>query len=455
VPENERPYALAALLKSTLGYLESLGETPEAKSIRLAIDLVSHPQIKSAMEVPAEKWVEASQKILSVLKDPKFLSLINPNIIAMLENRDQLGYLNYEYKVREVIQAVKEMGKFSATDQRILFREGVLNFTSVANTIGYVADFYAGRHNIANASLGQFIEQCGLAAVSANKTWKALSETKTKSGGTCGSIFQNSALSFYAGLSRDRQSSRPKDQIGMRVPSIVSTAIVEGSPGISEMLKSQKRYLTDQNPNLNLDFNRVLFGYWLPPAYAQRIETEMFKFTDGKSKRFKSLGTNSSWQLALENSPAEPGLSKFSPLSETRFSVGGWSDLHPVQVLKAAGCQNVIYVTRRTEESIFLVGNKPVDGVRPMQGISELLGLTEVDRKGIFDLSEPNSGFTSALKAADGVWCTDWNRFKDQEIAAMMDEAYNSEFVASDQLMAKASRAYPHRVSGPIVGCTP
>ncbi|MBC7371421.1 MAG: hypothetical protein H7326_07650 [Bdellovibrionaceae bacterium] len=73
---------------------------------------------------------------------------------------------------------------------------------------------------------------------------------------------------------------------------------------------------------------------------------------DAKSQKFLSLG-ESTWAKVLSLSPAEPGLSSSLAISRTMRSAGGWSDLHPTLVLKAAGCENIIYVARKGDESPF------------------------------------------------------------------------------------------------------
>jgi hypothetical protein len=285
-----------------------------------------------------------------------------------------------------------------------------------------------------------------------------LASTKTIGGKTCGELFQFALSSFrkeFAQKNVDPSTLRVNAKIGRILPSLVTTSVIEGQDGTSNLTEAYARYLSGKEPQMKMNFEHVKFGYWLPPAYARRIESEVLKNHDGKSHKFVEIGKEKTWIEALERSPAEPGLSRFVPLSNEHISLGGWSDLQPVQVLKAAGCQKVVYLTRRSAESTFLVGNTPIDGQRPAQGIAELLGLQEEGRKSIFDLTTPSSGFSVALQQADAVWCTDWNRFKDLETTEMMDESYNSEIVSKDLFFASSTKRTNRIATSHIIGCSP
>jgi hypothetical protein len=173
--------------------------------------------------------------------------------------------------------------------------------------------------------------------------------------------------------------------------------------------------------------------------------------TDAKARKFLQLGSGTTWRKAISASPAEPGLSKAVYLSPTRISVGGWPDLHPVQILKSSGCKNVFYITRRGQESDFIISPTPLTANRPRKGIAELLGANEDERSELFDVTNPKGAFNDALKSAKGVLCTDWNKFKDAETRQMMDDAYKSQVVSPfEGLTASGDTS-----ALPIVGCNP
>lgn len=147
-------------------------------------------------------------------------------------------------------------------------------------------------------------------------------------------------------------------------------------------------------------------------------------------------------------SAAEPGLSSFV---ETRdvvgnpvLSTGGWSDLHPVTILKASGCQKVIYVTRKGGDTIFGQGvakrlfgfEKPwseLDPHEPNRSHTRILN-NQGDPKDmtsqwsrLFNLANPNSNFDYALQTSDAVVCTNWNIFDvKKDFHQMISEAYQA-----------------------------
>ena len=84
-----------------------------------------------------------------------------------------------------------------------------------------------------------------------------------------------------------------------------------------------------------------------------------------------------------------------------------------MQVLKAAGCENVIYVTRRGGESPFA------------QGVARRLLRSEETLRALYDLDDPLSSMRQALVKADAVLCTDWNRFNVRNgVKDMIRDAY-------------------------------
>ncbi|MCX6125637.1 MAG: hypothetical protein NTV34_12965, partial [Proteobacteria bacterium] len=422
-----KPVMMALMLKSFYGSIEVFKNSPLAASLTMAIEIAKDPKILFAVDFPKEQWMKAGVALAEALQNPNYRTLINPNIFAMLRNEDHLGYSSHEFKVNEIMETVRGFGKFTATDRKMFFREGLLNFSEVAATIGLMGDFYAGRGVSVAANLGPFLNQCGTRALSVGKTWPEIGDRKTSSGKTCRELFQFAANSFHTDLKNrpDKAlSSRLKERAGAHTPVLASTSIVDGELASKQFYAADNLYKSGKNPELPKDFfDSVKFGYWLPAPYETRIVSEVKKFSDGKSRKFANLGTQGSWRDVLERSPAEPGLSRFVPISANRLSVGGWSDLHPVQVLRAAGCRKIFYVTRAGEESTFTVSSGPIDGTRPPQGLAELLGINVTDRKEIFDVNNIDSGFGTALEEANAVWCTKWSDYGDLETLAMMNQA--------------------------------
>jgi hypothetical protein len=124
------------------------------------------------------------------------------------------------------------------------------------------------------------------------------------------------------------------------------------------------------------------------------------------------------------------------------ISAGGWSDLHPTLVLKAAGCEHVAYLTRQDGDAVFgqqvfirLIGET---GKIPQWG-----NIGDNNNKGwkvdgtpaadthwnkIYNLGNRNSSFQRSLREADAVYCTNWNRFNifKEQMWPMVEDAYAS-----------------------------
>src|SRR5690606_38457196 len=119
------------------------------------------------------------------------------------------------------------------------------------------------------------------------------------------------------------------------------------------------------------------------------------------------------WRTVLERSMLEPGLSRILRDPQTpALHAGGWVDLQPVQVLQAAGCEDVVYVTRQGEETSFITLPRPITQEATRGGVAELLGLEAKDQDDLYALSNYQSSYSRAVSGSSLVWCTDWNRAK-------------------------------------------
>jgi hypothetical protein len=220
-------------------------------------------------------------------------------------------------------------------------------------------------------------------------------------------------------ISQGRQSRRLNHLVGERAYTLISTAVLQGIEADRSLKAAQTRFYTGQKiDHLSFDFERdVKFGYWGQSDQYRILSQNLSRsFVDAKSKKFLALG-RITWREVLRLSPAEPGLAparKFSNEDgEDFWSVGGWSDLHPVQVLKASGCDDVIYVTRRGEEALLA------------ESASKSLGASESQRTRLYSLEHEDSAFRQALKHSRS-WCTNWSDYSAGEILEMSEEAYFS-----------------------------
>ncbi len=454
--DPERGLRTALLLKSVMGYIQALEDSPEAKGILFLLDVVQRAKAAGIWQLSDDQYQEAAQRLLEILKDDKITSLVNPAVLADLQPNGKQSIETYKFKVNEITNALKAFGAFNAEDQRIFFRDGIVSFSGLASAMGRMADFYAARNVNADASLSAFITNCSSLRVQGNKNWQQVAKQSTAAG-LCGDLLKTAVNNYrkpFIGGAK-RQKTRADDKMGAFIPTIIPTAILYGAEAKKAHDDAFARYVFGQEPNMAIRFSDVRFGYWFPESIADHVRKNIGNFADERAQKFLEIGTNASWADVMKASPAEPGLSRTVNINNDMISVGGWGDLSPVQVLKAAGCDKVIYVTRRTPESTFLVSGQPIDRTkRAPHGVAELLNMEESDRLGLFNEADKNSSFGSALTLAGAVWCTDWNRFSDFQTEDMMNEAYDAEMVVNDPFFATGLRPYLKRPAGPVVGCT-
>ena len=192
--------------------------------------------------------------------------------------------------------------------------------------------------------------------------------------------------------------------------------------------------------DLGVDFEDVRFGYWGRERELKRVGflLRLF-FRDAKSRKFTRIG-EATWREILQFSPAEPGLSRAVELPDGRVSSGGWTDPVPSQVLRSLGCRRIVLVNRKDGIGAFTTD------------VATLLGASQSDLDALYDLGDPGSGFTSALRTADGVWCTDWDAPDTFDIRALAAEGW------APPLETSVPRFLDYENAAPdigIAGCSP
>ena len=138
------------------------------------------------------------------------------------------------------------------------------------------------------------------------------------------------------------------------------------------------------------------------------------------------------------------------PFRENIYSAGGWPDLHPVLVLKASGCDEVVFVTRQGGESVFgqqvfirLTGY--TDKIRFWKEIKSQnrvgwKDLTQVEQNSpwnrLYNLGNPDSSYNVSVNEADAVYCTDWDKyyiFKDDNIKDTLTDSWDAPIFLKDE----------------------
>jgi hypothetical protein len=365
--------------------------------------------------------------------------------IIQLQQKFSIDQLNLVFaEVNDIKKSLAVFGKFNAKDDYQLFiRDGLLNFEALTNSFGALADFLSLRNATPAATLAfqSFRNACGSQTVGLN--WEAIMTLKPE----CQNHL-NQWVASYLPNYVPQANSRLHDPIGQTLSVITSTAIIQGD-SVEKFKNIKAQYQRTFSSDLGVDMNVVKdedlkFGYWGRLTDLEKMKSLLDPKID-KNSRFLSLGTQP-WNKILAYSPAEPGLSAFLEY-ENVISMGGWSDLHPIPALKAIGCKNVVYLTRKQGDSIFAMGvAKRLLGMPELgwdflekdpanqadflkTNLKNALGNEDTSSLWgrFFNIKNPESSFAYSLKLADAVVCTNWNAFDIKtDFHAMIDEAYQA-----------------------------
>lgn len=454
-PEEARLRA-ALLIKSFEGFAEYLTNTSEWRDFMLVYQRAQtlknllwlqniETVLKEASTWPEDKAGARLHQYIEYLKSNyatgKRLGLINeagfePLKLALesLSRGDAIAIKNQLpaaiFYAAELREAIRVFGNFDAeTDHNLFFRPGLIDFEQLGQQLGRVATFFSATE-ASHDELKLWEEFFSLCTGSAaGLTWSELNGTQRDCGKKLNRLIETH-------LASKPSTNFTQRNAGLAIESYPATSIITGQ-SYSKTLDWLSRYGThnagepESESGRSAEFgknfslvdpnNDVKFGYWGDERKLRSIEARLPKSMDEKSRRFMALGT-ASWLKILSLSPAEPGLSpvqKFTGINgEDLISAGGWSDLHPVLILEAAGCENIVYLTRRGGESPFAQGV-----AKRLLGFDrdwKTLKSDEINNRGdefdqssmwslLYNLANPRSSFRNALSRADAVMCTDWN----------------------------------------------
>ena len=431
-PEEQAARA-ALLFKSFQGYFGVLATSDEALAFQQVGAVYAQVQmagVESLLESDPTMGVSALQ---TILESPDVQALINPEVVQLLATSP-----DPEYHARDIVDSLANAADFNADSPLILVRPGVLNFEALAARLGRVGSFYAGYAPTDAAAMETWLSDC--ATPSRGMTWGEAAALSS-SGGTCGEAFGALVTDFRAEITANESmyASRIDDPIGGEIHALISTSVLEGG-AVDEWNAARQSYLNAEGFDFNVDFNEVKFGYWGAADDLNTVEENIYRFNDAKTARFTSLGSPA-WREALAFSPAEPGLARALELPDGRVSAGGWSDLHPTLVLRNMGCDQVIYVTRRGQESGFAMG------------VAGLLGMDADQSSALYDLSSRSSAYSISVAEAEGVWCTDWNNQSATDLVGVEADAYNAPFEVRDARLMDAGYENTTNRAG-FAGCS-
>lgn len=420
---------------------------------------------------------------------------------------DEIKYLIANFK-----EAMKFFSSFDAEkDTNLFFRPGLIDFKSLGYVINDLLSFYVHtdlsgiEKSYWSDKMHEFVDVCH--PLADNDTWM---DTKHKDYPICKRYFDNLLADYYdKKMWRESKNNMFDSKVGSQFAAIPTTSVIASKEGLGLTRLVQEAYNNSSEDKSQLvadyvlDFERDVFlGYWYNQNYKTLESNVKSNYKDDlKSQKFMNLG-NTNWSTVLGTSPAEPGLTNVREFESTvngkttsLISAGGWSDLHPVLVLKQLEdsnknkiCDEVIYITRRNGESNF---NQKV--VLRMTGLKDELKinsysacdfkdnlkakLTEVsdsgsrrifhwtsllndNEKGCINVSDEalnslwgkmsywwNTKHLSSIKrsadAADDVYCTNWDNFKvfKGEQPQATEDAYHKALWRSE-----SKKDYPSRV---------
>jgi len=430
---SESAARIAVLYKSLQGYLGVLAGTEEALAIQQLLPLAQQVQEQN-LQALAETDVEAARTaLLDLLTSADLRELVNDELVELVMTSPDPAF-----HVRDIVGALASFGAFEVDSTIVFVRPGALDFPVLAELVGRIGDFYAGYGPLDAVAMEAFLNAC--AEQGRGYAWAEI-EAMPAGETTCGQLFAATLLAHreLALAEPNGFAHRIDESVGATMPALVSTSVLEGDAAAA-WRQAKAEYFAAEEHTLTVDFADVKFGYWGAADDLARVEANAYGYDDAKTAKFLALG-EATWREVLSFSPAEPGLARALEIDAELVSAGGWSDLHPVLVLKNMGCDEVVYVTRRGEESGFA------------DQVATQLGMQADVRTALWSLTEP-SGFTLSLEQADAVWCTDWNAFSPTDIAAISADAYAPPMVTNDPFFTDGADAYESPSDGTgLLGC--
>ncbi len=441
----EQGQRLALLLKSMNGYAAVLGQTPEAAAIGQLGPLGQRFADSGIAALAESDPAAAQQSLLDLLQSDDLRDLINPEIVETVASSPDPAF-----HVRDLATALASLGSFDVgctpeqaangcNPKAIFVRPGLLDFPALVEKIGRIGDFYAGLGPQDASRWQAWLDGCAPGAVGA--PWPQIAATPLGAA-TCGAEY-TAMLEDYrtAVLVQGARPTRLDQPIGGRLAALVSTSVLTGA-AFDGFAAARADYGAGEPYDLEVAFDDVRFGYWGAADDLARVEANPRRFGDLKTEKFLSLGP-ANWAQALAYSPAEPGLARALEIDDRHVSAGGWSDLHPTLVLANLGCDEIVYVTRRGDESSFATG------------VASELGMDEAARAALYDLDGASS-FADSLAEADAVWCTDWNAQSPTDFAGVFADGYGAPMETRSPYFTDAASPYSGIRAGlDVRGCSP
>ena len=449
---SEKAERMAFLLKSVHGYGEIVAQETGLAALAERVGAIQLGERPSPADV--ERAVDGVRRAVNA----NVQAILNTNeILRMLREPDGT---RRAANVREIQTAFSQFGRFAVPDNRVLFRVPIIDWSAATRVFGRAANFYAGAGYgpFDRAGTATLLDSC--AAATRGKLWSdakgVAPSVSTPLGGTCGEVFQSlllkhrNAVTSSGGQGAGR--ARINDEVGKELRTIAHSMALKG-PSADSYARALEGYLRGDSAGAEGDvtafqpsFDDLVFGYWASPADTEKIRTlpTSTRFVDLKSKKLQPLGTRT-WEYVLARSPAEPGIARLQPNldPDVKYTAGGWGDGMPVQVLKQLGCQNVLLVTRQDKATANFARNLAAEFGASAQQVNTL-----------YDPTRPDGVSSASIAAADGVWCTDWDKPNGNDAQGLSVEGYNAPLLSNAPIFQRYSGTRPTS-SVRLPGCTP
>ena len=425
----ERAARQAVLFKAIQG-LQEAGLIEDILLVAALAQQIQEMGIEDLLANP-ETAAEGVQALIDLLSDPAIQQIINPELFELLAQSPDPAF-----HAQDIVDGLGNALSFRVDDPNVFLRPGVINFAAFAELVGRLGSFLAAVGPVDPGGLQSFLTACGVPGRGVD--WPDVAPLPA-AGGTCGTLFSELFDGYRAALTPE-SPSRLDDPIGRFLPALVTTSVLEGD-AVTAFAEAKASYFAAQPvDSLGIEFEDVRFGYWGRKRELRRVDLlRRFFFRDAKTARFTRID-EAPWREILQYSPAEPGLARALELPDGRVSAGGWTDPVPAQVLKSLGCRRVILVNRRDG-----IGTFTTD-------VATQLGADPADLDALFDLDDPTSGFATALRSADGIWCTDWDAPDTFDIRALSAEGWDAPLETSRRRFLRYQNASEDLA---IPGCSP
>jgi hypothetical protein len=430
---NAQALRASLMFKSMSEMLTLLGERDDVVAARTLASLGS--EIQSA-NVPGLLSTDPSRGVSAlrtILEDPDLRALVNPEVLELLRTSPRP-----EFHARDIVAAAQAGLRFEAADPTVFVRPGLLSFATLADRVGFMADFYAGLGPVNHDAFESFARDCSEGTT--GRTWEEISGNRVRSRQSCSERFR-ALVTGYASSARGRSFEHRVDQrIGAYLPALATTAVLEG-PAADAWRRARADYVAARPVSWSVSFEDVGIGYFGRPRDLGYAIGNPLRFRDDKTRRARALG-QATWREVLTTSPAEPGLSRGVELPDGRVSVGGWSDLQPTLVLRSMGCSRIAYITRRGGAGGFETG------------MARLLGASQADMNRLYSLTDRASSYYNSLDQTDAVVCADWDAPPMSDAPAITRAGWEAPIETSDPLFTgPGSPSTVVRRTG-LAGCT-